>query len=471
MFDKIKIWLKGVWTKMFAANNIEKALGVEIDTNTIMNRSIELWANLYQNKAPWLSETVRSLNLPSSIANEIARLVTLEMQMNVTGSARADFLNMQCQKVVDNLRTFVEYACAKGGLMFKPYVDGDKINVECVQADYFYPIKYGTDGTITAVAFVEQKQVGDTVYTRLEYHDFIYNMEYITNKAYKSKSKDSLGTEIQLTEVEEWGDLLPSACITDIVRPTFSYFKMPMANNIDTYSPLGVSVYARAVDLIKEADKQYSRCLWEYDSAERAVDIDISVFKRDAYGQPILPKGKERLFRTLDAEGGDSKTFYESYSPNVRDESFQSGLNKLLKRIEFNCGLAYGTLSDVEIEAKTATEVKQAKQRSYSTVRDIQKALEVSLEHLVYIMDVYTTLYNLAPKGEYKTAYKWDDSIVVDSEVARLQDKEDVRDGILSKAEFRAKWYGEDMETAKKAILAVSSETMSDNEILGFNEE
>ena len=155
----------------------------------------------------------------------------------------------------------------------------------------------------------------------------------------------------------------------------------------------------------------------------------------------------------------------------MRDESFQSGLNKLLKRIEFNCGLAYGTLSDVEIEAKTATEVKQAKQRSYSTVRDIQKALEVSLEHLVYIMDVYATLYNLAPKGEYKTAYKWDDSIVVDSEVARLQDKEDVRDGILSKAEFRAKWYGEDMETAKKAILAVSSETMSDNEILGFNEE
>lgn len=470
MFDKIKNFMKGVWHKLFPISSIEKALNIKVETDTTMSRAIELWANMYENKPPWLNDTVSSMNLPASIANETARLVTLELESEVTGSTRADYLNEQYQKVIETIRTYTEYACAKGGLVFKPYVDGEAINIEYVQADYFYPVKYGSDGSITAAAFVEQKQVGETTYTRLEYHDFDGTKETITNKAYKSKFKDSLGTEISLEEVEEWKDLQPTACIENIEKPMFAYFKIPIANNVDTYSPLGASIFSRAVELIKEADKQYSRCLWEYESAERAVDVDITAFKRDEYGNPVAPQGKERLFRTIDAES-DGKTFYEVFSPDIRDVSFHAGLNKLLRLIEFNCGLAYGTISDPEVDARTATEVKQSKQRSYSTVTDIQKALEKALDHLVYIMDVYATLYNLSPKGNYETSFKWDDSIVVDAEAERMQDLQDIRDGLMPKYAYRMKWYGEDEATARKVIEEIEGADKSDDEILGFNKE
>ncbi len=455
--------------RLFPVNSIEKALGVEIDQDTLMSQAISLWANLYENKPTWLSKTVSTMGLPASISNEIARLVTLELKSEVTGEgARAKYLNEQYQKVIMSIRQYAEYACAKGGLVFKPYVDGSNINVEYVQADYFYPIRYGSDGTITAAAFVEQKQVGDKTYTRLEYHEFDGIKERIVNKAFKSSMKDSLGNEIPLTEVDEWKDLEPAADVENIDRPMFAYFKIPIANNVDTYSPLGQSVFGRAVDLIKKADEQYSRGLWEFESAERAVDIDETAFKRDPNGKPIVPEGKERLFRTLDADSKD-KTFYESYSPDIRDESHSRGLNKQLRLIEFNCGLAYGTLSDPEQEAKTATEVKQSKQRSYSTVSDIQKSLQSALEHLAYIMNAYATVYKLSGEGGYETSFVWDDSIVVDAETERLKDKEDVRDGIMSKVEYRMKWYGEDEKTAKKKIAEAKSESQEDDDILGFN--
>lgn len=469
MFERIKEFIEKVVRRLFPVNSIEKALGVEIDQDTLMSQAISLWANLYENKPPWLSTTVSTMGLPASISNEIARLVTLELKSEVTGeSQRAKYLDTQYQKVINSIRQYTEYACAKGGLVFKPYVDGSNINVEYVQADYFYPIKYGSDGTITAAAFIEQKQIGDKTYTRLEYHDFDGTKERITNKAFKSNSKDSLGTEIPLVDVDEWKELTPVADVQNIDRPMFAYFKIPIANNVDTYSPLGQSVFGRAIDLIKEADKQYSRGLWEFESAERAVDIDITAFKKDDKGKPIVPEGKERLFRTLDAETkGD--TFYESYSPEIRDESHNRGLNKLLRLIEFNCGLAYGTLSDPEQEAKTATEVKQSKQRSYSTVSDIQKSLQNALEHLVYIMDAYATVYNLSGKGDYEISFAWDDSIVVDAEAERLRDIQEMREGIMSKVEYRMKWYGEDEATAKAKIAEAKGETQEEDDILGFS--
>ncbi|MEG2348580.1 MAG: hypothetical protein RSB67_02900 [Clostridia bacterium] len=46
----------------------------------------------------------------------------------------------------------------------------------------------------------------------------------------------------------------------------------------------------------------------------------------------------------------------------------------------------------------------------------MQNNLQETLEHLVYILNVYVDLYELAPSGEYETSFEWDDSIVVDSE-------------------------------------------------------
>ena len=88
---------------------------------------------------------------------------------------------------------------------------------------------------------------------------------------------------------------------------------------------------------------------------------------------------------------GEDGMFHE-WTPSLREENILRGLDAILKRIEYACGLAYGTLSDPASVEKTATEIKASKQRTYATVTDTQKALQSALERLIWAMDVWTTI-------------------------------------------------------------------------------
>ena len=182
---------------------------------------------MYQNQASWLNDKVKSLNLPAAIAGEIARAVTIEMQVEFTGSARSLYLQEQFKRVMPKFSDQVEAGSAKGGIVMKPYIDRDLITVDFVQADMFYPVSFDGDGDITAAVFADQRQRGDKFYTRLEYHSMTPAGCQIRNLAFRSSTKDTLGQEVPLTDVEEWKGLLPEATITGIDRPLFAYFKFP----------------------------------------------------------------------------------------------------------------------------------------------------------------------------------------------------------------------------------------------------
>ena len=128
---------------------------------------------------------------------------------------------------------------------------------------------------------------------------------------------------------------------------------------------------------------------------------------------------------------------------------FQKGLDKILKRIEFNCNLAYGTLSDPQNVDKTAEEIRSSKQRSYSAVCDVQQALQGALEHLVWAMDFYATLYKLAPRGEYEVNFTWGDGVLQDTDKEYMRRKEMADNGYLRPEKFVAWYFGISEEEAK----------------------
>ena len=92
-------WLKGIWNKMIGTQTIKDVFAVETATSQEMQESIRAWSDLYLNRAPWLNQDVRGLNLPAAIAGEIARAVTLELRYRCMGSPRADFLSAQLEPV------------------------------------------------------------------------------------------------------------------------------------------------------------------------------------------------------------------------------------------------------------------------------------------------------------------------------------------------------------------------------------
>ena len=418
------------------------------------------------------------------ISNE-PEFITKEVILGDT--ARAEYLNTQYTKVKNKIRNQLEYGIAKGGLVIKPYIvisdittDGENTDTEnnirqdvdiefdYIHADNFFPIAFDGSGKITETAFVQVKTDKSTVYTRLEYHKLQNNMVTVTNLAFKKENRtqpsttdfdSDLGEQINLTEVPEWADLQPVTQIGNVDRLLFAYFKMPEANTIEAHSPLGVSGYSRAVKLIKEADLQYSRMLWEFQGGELAIDIDRDALntvedeEKNTYEIPNMLQA--RLMRKVDL--GNSET-YQVFNPPYRDASLINGLNNILMRIEDVCALSRGTLSDVAAEARTATELKILKQRSYSANAEIQKALEDALKDLVYVMDIYCTLYEVTAPGEYDISFEWDDSILVDVETELNKRITLMQNGLASKLETRMWYFGETERQAREALNNVSQE-------------
>lgn len=416
MFEKLLKWLRSLLNQLF-----EDAAGSpDILISGKMESVLQLWVAIYECGGPWCSEkeNIHSLGLGPAIAQEFSRLVTMESTLTCTGSDRARWLLTQAQPLLDMLPAHVETACALGGCIFKPYVQGDHIVVDVVQEDGFFPTTFDTSGRMTGAIFTEQIKRRNSIYTRLEHHEFRDGTEIIQNLAFVSSTTAQLGREISLTDVPEWADIAPKAKINNITQPLFAYFKVPTANRTDRHSPLGSSVYALAVDTIRDADVQYGSLLWEYKGGEMAIDVDAMAIRQDADGALRMDERDRRLYRHLVS---GNLNMWNTFAPALRDASYLNGLDAMLRRIEFQCGLAYGTISNPQSVEKTAEEVRAGKQRSYAMVRLIQKALQDALEALFYSMDVYATMYGLAPAGAYELAFDWDDSIVNDPAARKQQ--------------------------------------------------
>lgn len=474
MFTKFLNWIKGV-IKMFN-NTIGNVFDVNVAISSEMANAITLFEKVYMNEASWLKEDeVESLELGSSIANEFTRLTTLEMKSEITGSARADFLNEQYNKIKDRLNQNLEIGNAIGGLVFKPYVKDGQLYVDLIKGSCFYPTEFNSSGDVIAGIFTSQITKGENIYTRLEYHKFYEkplenNISYvIKNVAYKSNNNSILGTKIDLIKIPEWANIQEETAIQYVEKPLFSYYKPPTANNIDPESPIGVSVYARAINLIKEADRQWERIVWEYEASEKAVYVDELATKPSQNKKKSFEtnKLKGRLYKTLNT-GKNEADFFKDYSSEIRDEALWRGLNKTLQRIEFNVGLAYGTLSEPNTIDKTATEIKASKQRSYATVSKMQENLQKALENLIYAMDVLTTLYNLAPQGSYEVSFNWDDSLVVDTEREQTLQMQEVTAGLRSKIKYIMFRYGLTEEQAQQELELINQEKQSNAEMFGF---
>ena len=482
------------------------------------NQAPWLHAPSYENPS-----RVASLGLPALIASEKARTALIEFASEITtpttevevenpkyqppaedefgniipsmepktimedrpvgDTVRAEFLESQYKKLKKQLRKQIEYGIAKGGLAIKPYVvmsgddgtaDADgvestaSIEFDFIQADAFYPLAFDASGKITEAAFIQTKSEKERIYRRLEYHKWENNSVTIINTVYKSDNLTNdgdmtgidLGQEVPLTEVPEWSALQPKTVIKNVDKPLFAYFKMPEANTIDTSSPLGVSGFSRVVSLIEDADKQYSRLLWEYEGGELAIDIDRDAMKTivgiDGSEHTVPNHLQERLFRKVDL--GDEAT-YQPFAPALRDESYTDGLNTILMRIEDACGISRGTLSDSIDVARTATELKILKQRSYQTNADIQSAIEDALRDVIYIMNAYCDLYEITPEGEYDVNFEWDDSLIVDVDEELNKRITLMTNGLASKLETRMWYFGETERQAQEALSKINQES------------
>lgn len=397
-----------------------------------MESLINRCANIYGGAPEWLDDknNIKTINFAKSVCSETARLATLAIGIQINGSARAAWLQEQIDKVYFQIRHWVEYGCAYGTVFIKP--NGESLDV-FTPADVMI-VDYDNQ-EIKGIIFKDSYTVGRKYYTRLEYHRLVETTVdgvttypyYVSNRAYVSKSPQSIGDKIDLKQTK-WADLMADtppilkANGEKLDGPLYGVLRTPQANNVDISTPLGLPIFAEAIEELKDLDIAYSRNAKEILDSKRTVLADDRLLMPS--GSPVstmTPQAMEHRCKEMSLPdyvknvfGQDEKEFYQEINPILNTDTRISGINALLSQLGYKIGFSNGYFVFNESSGiQTATGVEAEQQRTVQFVKDVRDKLESCLDEVIYALNVYADLYGLAPVGAYEVNYDFGDILYV----------------------------------------------------------
>ena len=393
-----------------------------------MESLINRCANIYRGAPEWLDDedNIKTINFAKTVCSETARLTTLAIGIQIGGSARATWLQKQINKVYFQIRHWVEYGCAYGTVFIKP--NGESLDV-FTPADVMI-VDYDNQ-EIKGIIFKDSYTVGRKYYTRLEYHRFVETTVdgvttypyYVSNRAYVSKSPQSIGNKIDLKQTK-WADLMADtppilkANGEKLDGPLFGVLRTPQANNVDISTPLGLPVFAEGIEELGDIDVAYSRNAGEIKDSQKIALLDDRLLMPS--GTPVSamsPRGMENRRNEMklphyvkNVFGQDEKEFYQEINPQLNTDARLAGINALLSQLSYKCGFSSGYfVFNEKTGMVTATQVEADDRRTIQFIKDVRDKLEDCLNGVIYALNAFADLYDLTPVGVYETTYDFGD--------------------------------------------------------------
>ena len=398
---------------MLFRSKAKEEFNIEPIISQSMEDMIQKCFAIYQGKPYWLDDAdhIKTINFAKAVCSETARLAMLGTKITIDGSARAEWLQKQIDNVYFRIREWVEYGCAYGTVILKPNGKG----IDLVVPGNFIVTDI-ENGEISGVVFVNQETVGKKHYTRLEYHRFINDVYAITNRCYVGDSANDTSKSVDIAKTP-WSDLLEESFIQNVDGPLYGVLKMPHANNVDVDSPMGLPIFSDAIEELKDLDIAYSRNAKEILDSKRTVLLDSDrllpsggkvaqtglYFKnqRESMGLPDYIKN---------VYGNGQEDFYQEINPQLNTDTRLSGLNALLSQIGYKIGYSNGYFVFNESTGiQTATGVEAEQQRTIQFIKDVRDKVEGCLDRVIYALNVFADLYDLAPVGVYEVIYDFGD--------------------------------------------------------------
>lgn len=398
-------FLKGVYYKMFPIGDIEKAFNINILVDNAMQNVITKADMMYSDTPPWLKDNLKTLNFQRVIPSEVARLSTLELDVTLSCSPRADYINDVVQKFKKNIRSNLEYGLSLGGIALKPNSVG---GVDFIAPPRFLPTSVDGNGDIMGAIFLDFIQRNDKIYTKAEYHYFENGTYFIENKAFESNSSATLGMPVSLTDIEEWSQIEPATTITGLIKPLFSYFKVPNANNVSMGSPLGLPITHTSIQQIIDLDIAYTRFADEIEDSRKVGFYERSMVQSSNYDSQIeveIP----RYYVPLSS--CNAENLIQEFNPTLQPNERITGINHYLSLIGFQCGFSEGyfVFNEKTSGITTATQIEADCQRTAQLIADVRANLQIALDNLIYAIDKYIDLYTNVPTGKYEVSYYFKD--------------------------------------------------------------
>lgn len=427
---------------------------------------------IYGGQGTWTKCHRHSLGMPKKVCEDMANLLLNErVKVTLSDETTNTFVKEVLQKNdfwnIGN--EYQERKAATGTVAYIPYLDnmevdeagnvhGGEVRINYLEAPNIFPLSWN-NREITECAFLFPHTYNRKKYVQIQFHRTEKAGEAAGNYIIENVVVECTnGAGKELTP-EQWNALPPFEGLADRIEtgskePQYVIDRLNLVNNAaeDDNNPMGMSLLANSIDVFRKIDLEYDSYANEFDLGRKRIFVAPEMLE-DKDGNPTFDTGDTVFYRLPDDYLKDSKEPIKEIDMTLRVEQHSKAINDDLNYLSMKCGFGTQRYRFEQGGVTTATEVISENSDMYRTLQKHEIVLDAVLKRLIKIiirLGIVAKVPGLSEETEITIDF--DDSIIEDKQTERKEDRQDVAMGVMSLAEYRAKWYGETEEQAAKKI-------------------
>jgi len=367
-----------------------------------------------------------------------------------------------------------EKKSAYGTVAYIPYYDAGRIKMNYILSDGMIPLSLDHFGinelcvfspeTIKGMEyvyvqlFVQEKQEdkeGNLVYILAEDGMPAYFIKNMLLKKQSNKEKNFAYVEVEDFNEMPGYEIMEQRINTNSSTRPFVIDKPNIANNIDPDSPLGVAVYANAIDSMRMCDIIFDSYQNEFMLGKKRVMVAPEAMNIET-GEPVFDPNDVTYYQLPKSAGLENKPFIQEMELTIRASEHKQSLQDALNTLSYQCGLGDNFFRYSAGGIATATQVVSENNAMFRTKKKHEIILESVLVDLVRLIIEIGARYNLVeglnPNPEITV--KFDDSIIEDKDQEIKRRMAEVAAGLLDPVAYMAWRYGVTRDEAIKLMPA-----------------
>lgn len=354
------------------------------------------------------------------------------------------------------------YVCQiiNGSIMEDGSILGGEVEINYVSAENIFPLSWN-NGSVKECAFVFPKTIFNKQYAVIQIHQIHQRVYVITNHVVECTNGSS--KEI---EPEDWLKFKEFATLareinTGSNKPQFVIDRLNIANNVSdcSDSPMGISIFANSLDVLAKIDVEYDSYENEFSLGRKRVFVAPEMLS-SLDGTPVFDSNDTVFYQLPEDMKSEGKPITE-LNMDIRADEHEKAINGDLKLLSFKIGFGTEYYKFEKGTVQTATQVISENSDLFRTIKKHEVILRDVITDLIKIiirLGIVCGVPGLNEDADIKIDF--DDSIIEDKESERSQDRQDVAMGVMSLAEYRAKWYGETEEETDKKLPSLTDEVI-----------
>lgn len=404
-----------------------------------------------------------TLGMAKKVCEDWANLLMNEkVKITLEGEAEQEFVDkvFEDNDFEINANELQEKGAARGTYAIIPRIvggrvdkdgnilDGGSIALEYVTAEHIYPLTWSgrkiTECAFGAVIHDEEKK-----YAYLQLHVKENGLYVIRNLFYRATDGEVGGEPVSASEVKGY-ESVPPAVHTGSDKPQFVIGRYNIANNIADGNPMGIAVYANAIDPLKGVDIAYDSYINEFVLGKKRVMVKPEATKLINGEMAFDPN--DLAYYVLPEDMNDG-TIITPIDMSLRTAEHTQGLQDNLNVLSAKCGFGENHYRFDNGNISTATQIISENGTLFRTIKKHEIILEKVLVNLCRILlRMGNTYMNAGLDEDVEISVDFDDSIIIDKATEEEKWYRMLAAGLMRPEEARALLMNEDEETAKAAL-------------------